>query len=335
MIIVTGGTGLLGSHLLFHIAQNDELAFIRASYRSEHKIILVKKLFEQLDHINSKKLFNKIQWLKADLANPFDVQKLLEDGTQVYHCSALVSFFSSDFPKLLKQNREITALIVKTCLDIQNIRLCYVSSTAAVGNSKEIPTTENTKWELTKKTSAYSLSKFLAEKEVWRGIEEGLDAVIINPCVILGAGDWNESSLSILKTAAKGISFYTTGSNAVVDARDVAKCMIKLMNSPITADRFLCTGENISYFELFTKMATLLGKKPPKVKAPYYLAWAAAFINEQLQFFSTKKTGLSRDAVNSSYKTISYDSTKLITSVDHRFYSIEETIDYAIKNRIS
>ncbi|MFM7637079.1 MAG: NAD-dependent epimerase/dehydratase family protein [Crocinitomicaceae bacterium] len=335
MIVVTGGTGLLGSHLLYFLTKNNGESNIRASFRSQKRIDQVRKLFLILGGESAIVDFDRIEWRQADLCNPHDVGTLLENCSQVYHCAALVSFFSSDFSRLLKQNKEVTALLVNTCLEIPNIRLCYVSSTAALGFSKNDLTTENSKWELTKGTSAYSISKHLAEKEVWRGIEEGLDAVIINPCVILGAGNWNDSSLSILKTASKGISFYTPGSNAIVDARDVAQCMILLMNSQIKKERFLCTGENISFLELFNKLTKYMGTKSPRYKVAYNLALFVALFNEWFQLFSNNKKGLSRDTVKSSFKTITYSKEKLKSAFNHTFFSLDETIDFSIKNKIS
>ena len=335
MIVVTGGTGLLGSHLLYFLTKNNHESVIRASFRSEYRIDQVRKLFLILGGESALVEFERIEWRQADLCNPYDVVKFLENSSQVYHCAALVSFFSSDFSRLLKQNKEVTALLVNACLDIPNIRLCYVSSTAAVGLSKNELTDENCKWEFTKGTSAYSISKHLAEKEVWRGIEEGLDAVIINPCVILGAGNWNDSSLSILKTASKGISFYTPGSNAIVDARDVAQCMILLMNSQIKKERFLCIGENISFLELLKRLTKHMGTKSPRYKVAYNLALFVALLNEWFQVFSTTKKGLSKDTVKSSFKSISYSRVKLKSAVNHTFYSIDETIDFSIKNKMS
>lgn len=334
MIVVTGGTGLLGSHLLYFLTKNEQESSIRASFRSEKRKDQVKSLFFLLGGESALASFEKIEWFKAELTNPLDVKLLLQNCTMVYHCAALVSFFSSDFSKMLKQNKEVTALLVNTCLENPSIRMCYVSSTAAVGSSIDNLTDENSKWELTKGTSAYSISKHLAEKEVWRGIEEGLNAVIINPCVILGAGNWEDSSLSILKTGAKGISFYTPGANAIVDARDVAQCMILLMNSQIKNQRFLCTGENIHFLDLFTQITKRMGTKSPRYKVPHNLALCVAYLNEWLQIFSENKKGLSRDTVKSSFKIISYNSQKLKSLIDYKFYSLEETIDFSIKNKI-
>lgn len=334
MVVVTGGTGLLGSHLLYYLTKDGGEKSIRASYRCEKRKAQVKKLFFMLGGDSGIENYNKIEWILSDLTVPYDVHLLLVNATKVYHCAALVSFFSSDFSKLLKQNKEITASIVNACLERPNTRLCYVSSTAAIGNSVDGLTDENTKWEMNKRTSAYSISKYLAEKEVWRGIEEGLNAVIINPCVILGAGNWNDSSLSILKSASKGMPFYTPGSNSIVDARDVVQCMIQLMNSTLCSERFLCTGDNVKFSELFTELSNQMGRKSPKYRIPYPLAISFAFLNERLQFFRSKKRGLSRDTVKSSFKSISYSRKKLESVVECKFHSLEETINFSIKNRI-
>lgn len=245
---------------------------------------------------------------------------------EVYHAAGYVSFYNEDFKKCIKINREGTANIVNLCLKYQIMKLGYVSSTATVGGTEEKPINEHDKWQKTEFTSSYSISKYLAEKEVWRGVEEGLNAVIINPCVILGPGDWNESSLKIFKTASKGMSFFPTGSNATVDVRDVASCLVKLVESPISNKRFLCIGSNQSFKELFGEIANLAGKqKPIKMISKgsllflYYLS---------LPFYKLMgiRSPFSRDTINSAYKNLSYDRSAIEEATNHSFFSLQESV---------
>jgi nucleoside-diphosphate-sugar epimerase len=209
-------------------------------------------------------------------------------------------------------------------------KLCYVSSTAAIGTNPNGLTSESDKWENGKTISGYSVSKFSAEKEVWRGIEEGLNAVIINPCVILGPGDWNESSLTIFKTAEKGISFHPSGRNAIVDARDVAKSMRLLMESSIHSERFLCTGVNITFRDLFSNLCLKFGKKAPSISVPRWLTLLVAFISETISRVTGRKSGISIETAYSAYKSIEYDNSKLKKAIEIKFHTLEETIDNAI-----
>jgi dihydroflavonol-4-reductase len=328
MILVTGSTGLLGSHLLVELVSLHPK--IRASYRNENSLKYVRKLFKFYYKSNSDVFFNRISWVKCDLHNLSQLEVLFHDVEFVYHCSGKVSFLKSDFTNCFRQNRDVTANIVNYCLQFKVKKLFYVSSTAAIGNNSNGLTTELNKWENGKTISGYSVSKFSAEKEVWRGIEEGLYAVIINPCVILGPGNWNDGSLTIFRTAEKGISFYPNGKNAIVDVRDVAKSMRLLMESTISSDRFLCTGINTSFHNLFSQISLKLGKKPPSILAPRWIALTVAFISETLGRITGKKFGLSIETVHSAYKSITYDNSKLKNAIDIHFHTLEETIDNVI-----
>lgn len=328
MILVTGSSGLLGSHLLLELAQHHSK--IRASYRNDSKIKDVEKLFQFYHPSHSKELFSKIEWFKCDLLNLSEYGELFRDVKFVYHCSGKVSFYKSDFNACLRNNREVTANIVNFCIDSKVEKLCYVSSTAAIGSNPNGRTTESDKWENGKTISGYSVSKFSAEKEVWRGIEEGLNAVIINPCVILGPGNWNESSLTIFKTAARGISFYPSGRNAIVDARDVAISMRLLMESAIHSERYLCTGVNISFKDLFSKLCLNFGNKAPSIAVPRWLTLLVAFFSETISRISGKKSGISIETAYSAYKSIEYDHSKLKKTIEIEFHSLDETIENAI-----
>jgi nucleoside-diphosphate-sugar epimerase len=328
MILVTGSTGLLGSHLLIELAPLN--LKIRATFREKSRIDQVRKLFHYYFDTNSDELFDKIEWVKADLLNLADLDTIFQGVEYVYHCSGKVSFFKSDFNNCFRQNRDVTANIVNYSLNFNIKKLCYVGSTAAIGMNPSGVTTELNKWENGNTISGYSVSKFSAEKEVWRGIEEGLNAVIINPCVILGPGNWNESSLTIFKTAQKGLLFYPTGCNAVVDARDVAKSMRLLMESTISSERFLCTGVNLSFKDLFSKLAQEFGNKPPSIEVPKWLSLTTAFISETIGRFTGNKSGLSIETAHSAYKTIIYDHSKIKNSIDIQFHSLEETFENTI-----
>jgi len=332
MILVTGGTGLLGSHLLFELSNQDRL--IRATYRYENTKDEVFKIFQYYDNTSALNRWKKIEWIKADVRDVISLHNCFDGVEFVYHCAGLVSFDSKDFNRCLKTNKEGTANIVNMCLKKGVKKLCHVSSTAAVGETKFQKTTEENKWENKSTTSAYSVSKYLAEMEVWRGVEEGLNAVIINPCLIFGPGKWEETSLTIFKNIEKGMRFYTIGSNAVVDARDVSSCMHKLMNSKESAQRFLCIGENVSFKELQKKIAVCLNKKPPSVFVPKWISISTSYV---LMFFSRLlrfSVALTPDTIHSAYKTNSYDNSKIIKAIGVHFYSLDQTIENTINGRL-
>jgi dihydroflavonol-4-reductase len=335
MILVTGATGLLGSNLLVELVKDNDAVI--ALYRNKEKIKAVNILFHKIFNSHAEVLFNKIEWVDCDILDLVTLSEQIKRAKIVYHCAAKVSFQRRDFSTMMKVNGKGTANVVNACLDNKNVKLCHVSSTAAVGKMQKEGRSfvvETNKWTQNNETSGYAISKYTAEKEVWRGIEEGLDAVIINPSVMFGPGDWNESSLTIFKTLSKGLKFYTGGANAFVDVRDVVFAMIKLTNSPLTAQRYLCTGTNCSFKSLFEKISKELKIKAPYIKANYFLIEIAWRIAAVFTLFTGKAT-LTKESVNSSRSIVEYDSSKLLQTLDFKFRDLEETIAYSVANKIN
>ena len=333
MILITGGTGLLGSHLLFQLSEKD--MSIKAIYRDKKKCEIVNKLFNYYDPKNGQKRFNSIQWVECDVLDVTTLFEVMAGCEYVYHCAAIVSFHKRDFYRMMHMNRQGTSNIVNCCVDLNVKKLCYVSSTAAIGGNEEDPIiNENTKWKQSPTTSGYSISKYSAEKEVWRGIEEGLDAVIINPCVIIGAGNWQESSMTMFQTIDKGMKFYTEGENAFVDARDVSSNMILLMNSEIKNERFLCIGENTSFKRLFDTIAAQLNKKKANILVkPWLMGMTWRFIWLFCKV-TGRKSAITRETARSAFGKTKYDGSKLRNTTKTTYFSLTEMIENAAKGRL-
>jgi len=332
MILVTGGTGLLGSHLLLQLTLTGSK--VRALYRDDQRVERVRNVFRYYHSDRYEELFSQIQWIKGDILDLPSLEEAFMGIEEVYHCAGMVSFATTDFKKVMKVNREGTANVVNCCLALGVRKLCHVSSTAALGYIENGVTNELVSWKNGPEVSGYSVSKYSAEKEVWRGIEEGLNAVIVNPCVIFGAGSWDESSLAIFKTVHKGLKFYTPGSNSFVDARDVATIMVQLMQNDIKSERFLCTGENMSFKELTSRIAEKMNKPTPHLSTPRWLAGIGWRVAALLSLVTGKKPLITKDTVSSAFKKISYDTTKVREALSFTFHSANDTIDNALKGRI-
>lgn len=324
----------MGSNLLFELSASG--GPLRAIYRDPAKIGLVERLFRKLDPELGEQRFYKIEWIPCDVLDVVTLEEAMTGCEYVYHCAAQVSFRRRDFGSMMKINRQGTFNVVNVALGLGIKKLCYVSSTAAVGKEKKDGidyVIETNKWVQSPQTSGYAISKYSAEKEVWRGMEEGLDIVIINPSVIFGPGDWNESSLTIFRTLAEGLRFYTKGANAFVDVRDVVQAMINLQNSEIKGERFLCTGTNIRFYDLFQLIAKELKVKPPTIFANRFLcaiSWRLLAISE---LFGKRPT-LTRESVSSSQSHTIYNSSKLTQKLGFEFRDIKDTIAYTVKNRV-
>lgn len=323
MILVTGGTGLVGSHLLYHLSlENDK---IRAIYRTEKSLEKVKKVFSY--YTSDEQFFSKIEWFQADITNVPSLIPAFLGIKYVYHCAAFISFNPKDYIEMRKINIHGTAIIVNLSIDAKIEKLCFVSSIAAVGDSlKGDIITEECEWNKELDNSGYSITKFGAEMEVWRASQEGIDVVIVNPGVILGSGFWNSGSGKLFTQVYNGFKYYTEGITGFVVVQDVVKSMIQLMNSEIINERFILVADNKSFKEIFFLIADAFGKKRPSIKIK---PWQTAIfwrISSLLSFIIGKESLLSKYSAKSAHSISEYSSDKIKEIIDYKFEPIEESI---------
>ena len=324
MILVTGGTGLVGSHLLHQLTKENKA--VRAIYRSEKKQAITKKVFSYYSE-NPNELFDKIEWLQADLLETPSLNEAFKDISHVYHCAAYVSFEPNKYHLLRKTNIEGTANIVNFCIANHIKKLCYVSSIATIGKAlknKEI--TEETHWNPEGDNNIYGITKYGAEMEVWRGTQEGLDAVIVNPGVILGAGIWKHGSGHIFKKVAKGLSYYTNGKTGYVDVFDVVKIMMLLMESNLKNERYILVSENWSYKSILESIAKKLEVKTPTKEASRFilnLGWKLDWLNHKL---TGKRRKLSKQLAQTLVDESSYCNSKIKTDLTYNFKPVAQSI---------
>lgn len=326
MILVTGGTGLVGSHLLYKLTSANKT--VRALYRREHKISNVKHIFSYYTN-DVDLLFSKIDWIECDIN---DIPKLNESFTginAVYHCAAFVSFEPDKYKLLRKINIKGTANVVNCCIKYSVKKLCYVSSIAAIGHhtdpNKYID--ETTAWNSEGDHSVYAISKYGAELEVWRGSQEGVDVVVVNPGIILGPGYWHGGGSSgLFKQVNKGLSYYTKGVTGYVDIWDVVDPMLELMNGSIVNEGFILISENLSFKDFFEKTASELNVEPPIKEAKNWLlqiAWRLDWLNFKL---FGKRRRLSRHMAQSANTITKYDNSKLKSRLNYSFKPIDQSI---------
>jgi dihydroflavonol-4-reductase len=324
MILVTGGTGFLGAHLLYELLTNGEK--VKAIKRESSNLKLVKKIFSYYTS-NYEDLLNQIEWVSADINDYSSLDIAMQGITQVYHCAAVVSFDPKFKDIMFKTNVDGTANVVNIALEHKIEKLCFVSSIAAIGRTESgVLITEDTVWKTSDKNSNYSKTKNAAEREVWRGIEEGLNAVIVNPSVILGPGEWKSGSSKIFHTLWKGTKFYTDGVNGYVDVKDVARIMRLLMNSNIVNERFILSSENLSYKELFTRILLAFNKKPPRFKAGSYLLTLVWRLEKLRSILFNTHPLITKETVNTSQNKYFYSADKVISALSTEFIPIDKSI---------
>lgn len=327
-ILVTGGTGLVGSHLLYHLLQKETR--ITALKRSSSNLEMVRKVFNYYTS-DPESLFRKISWIDCDLLDLDSVIESIRGSKceELFHCAAMVSFRASEHKKMITNNVTVTENIVNACLDQGIRKMCYVSSTAALGSaSEEEEVTEESIWKPSSARSAYAFSKFRSEMEVWRGIEEGLRAVIVNPSIILGPGFWSKGSSSIFSAVYKGMKFYTNGITGYVDVRDVVQIMDLLMQSDIAGERFIVSSQNLSYREIFTMIARELGKEPPRYYANSAMTYSAWIFSSVLSLLTSRDPLLTKEMLSASRSKVRFSNQKVKEILGYQFIPINETVHF-------
>lgn len=324
LAFVTGATGLVGSHLLYGLLQKGYR--VRALKRQQSAVSQVLQTFS-LYTAAADTLFRQIEWTEGELLDFHCMSEIVRGCTQVYHLAAIVSFNHADKEKMMRINVEGTKNIVNLCID-KNIPLCHVSSTGALGRSEtDDPITENDLWQTNRGRSAYAYSKYQSEMEIWRGIAEGLQAVVVNPAVILGPCDRTKGSSEFFSQVKRGMRFHTSGITAFVDVRDVTRCMLQLMEQERYGERFILSAGNMSYRELFSLIADGFKMKRPAIavqpwmlNVAYRMAWLAGKL-------TGKSPALTKETANSAFQQIRYSSEKVRKTLEFGFISIEKSVE--------
>lgn len=326
MVIVTGATGLVGSHLISKLLQQNKQV-LAIKRKTSHTRVLQKVLSYYFQ--NSEEIYRTIKWIEPDLYNPIEIQEILEQHKvqEIYHCAGLITFNDKRINELIETNVKITSNLVNACIDTP-IKFCYVSSIAALLNRFEHKNiTEKTFWNPGKHEYAYALSKYLGECEVWRGIEEGLNAVIVNPGIIVGAGNWNIGWGMLVKKAQKGIPFYTRGKTGYVAVEDLVNIMVELMNKNIFSQRFIVIENNYSFKEILEELHLSLHKDPPKYEAKKWMLQLAKYAEGLYSVFNTRyEPNFTRATVQGAFTQNQYNNTLIKETLKYSFIPVKTYI---------
>ncbi|TAF72600.1 MAG: NAD-dependent epimerase/dehydratase family protein [Bacteroidetes bacterium] len=319
MILLTGANGLIGSYVARLFLEKNEsfVALIRQN--------------SDLSLLEDYK--SKIKFVYGDILDIPSLENAFLGISEVVHCAAIVSFGDVSEDLMHKINIEGTANMVNMSLKHKISRFCMLSSIAAIGrDAKNDITDENAKWTESKLNSSYAKSKYLAELEVWRGIEEGLSAVMVCPSVVLGPGDWNKSSTKLFKNMYDGLLVYPSGTVNIVDVRDVAQSVWLTLKSTISGERYIISAHKVSYQTLLTEIATGFGKNPPKYKLNKNLALAGYYILRIFIPWILKKKFITKETIIISANDFKYDNQKFIKTFDYQYKYYSESIKWVCEN---
>jgi len=329
MNLVTGATGLLGSHLIFKLISDNKR--VRAIRRKSSNLSNVESLFRHYGDTKLEK-FCRVEWVEGDVLDYYSLAEAMQDVTTIYHCAASVSFYSRHHQAMWNVNVEGTRNMVDAALAAGVARFCHASSIATLGNGiNGNATTEDDQWHPDDNHSVYSLSKFWSEMEVWQGIERGLNAIIVNPSVIIGPPVQDDSSTSkIIKLAASGMPFYTGGSTGYVDVRDVAKAMVMLADSRITKEKYIISAENLTTRQILGMMAERFNAAPPRYEVKKWMSALASGADCTWSLLTGKEPSLTPESLRAASGKSAYSSQKLVKETNIDFIPIREAINNAI-----
>jgi dihydroflavonol-4-reductase len=323
MVLVTGGTGLVGAHLLIHLLEKGEK--VRAIYRNSDSTKKTKALFALY---KKEDLYESIQWVHGDILDITSLSNVFLGIEYVYHCAAKISFDPKEEDQVRKINIEGTANIVNFCLAHEIKKLCHVSSIAALGDLAEHESviTEETEWNPEKPHSDYAISKYGAEMEIWRGQQEGLEVVIVNPGVIIGPGFWNQGSGELFTKVKNGLAFYTKGSTGFIAVADVVDIMCQLMKSSVCGERFTLISQNIVFQDLLFTISDALKVKRPQYHATPFMMNTLSKLDWIASNIFGQKRQLSKASARSSYSTDLYSNEKTKNVLNFTFKDVSDYI---------
>ncbi|WP_266203951.1 NAD-dependent epimerase/dehydratase family protein [Pontibacter kalidii] len=315
MVFVTGGSGLIGSFLIPELLQRGHQ--VKALYRNQIPAVAGA---------------DQVQWVEGDILDPALLREALVGVKYVFHSAGLVSYAPQDGELLKQVNIEGTANLVDACLEAGGIKLCHVSSIAAVGRPKNTEVlNEDAKWDPAAEVSAYASSKYFGELEVWRGVAEGLDAVIVNPSIILGPADWSRSSTQLFRYVYNERPFYTAGEANFVDVRDVVEAMLRLAFSDLSGERFILNAERVSYKNFFEKAAACFGKRAPGMRVPSALAEVVWRLEHARAWLTGARPLITKDTARVSRKTHFFSNDKLRKAIGFEFRPVSESVNWVCR----
>ncbi|WEK36629.1 MAG: NAD-dependent epimerase/dehydratase family protein [Candidatus Pseudobacter hemicellulosilyticus] len=302
-ILLTGGTGFLGAYILKELVEQGYS--VRALRRTS-----------KLPFFLPAHIFDRVEWVEGDLLDIISLEEAMDGIDTVIHAAAKVSFDPADKQELFRININGTANVVNAALICNIRRLVYISSVAALGRSATGDTVnEEKKWQKSKTNTWYAISKFQAEREVWRGMGEGLDVVVLNPSTILGYGDWKNSSAAIFRNVYQEFPWYTNGVNGFVDVEDVARATVRLMESDLVNQQFIVSGDNWPFRQLFNSIADAFGKKQPAKMATPFLGSIAWRLEKLKSLFTGKRPLLTRQSAKVAQSKTYFDNSKILSAL--------------------
>ncbi len=331
MVFVTGATGILGRVIVLELLKKGKT--VRAAKRPGSNIEEVKHSYQYYTG-EPEVFFSKIEWVNVDFDDIHSLQSAVKGVTEVYHCAAKVSFHPKDKKEMYHTNIKGTENLLFACEDSGVRKFLHVSSIAVLDGFNEIgDLDEESDFNPKIEHSAYAVSKYLSEMEVWRASAEGLNTVIINPGMIVGTGNWKHSSGELFSTFEKN-GFTFSGGSSYIDVRDVAKTAIDLMEKNKFGERFILVSEGEKYTAIGNQIRRKLNLKDTTVLSRGILN-TGRWLNIFFGWLIPQLKMATRNNIESvtSYNTISNQKVK--DALGYDFIPVKESVDFHLNNYIN
>lgn len=295
---------------------------VRALKRQSSKLNVIQRVFR-----DQPDLLDKIEWVEGDVTDLYSILEALTDVTEVYHSAAIISFNPAEYSEMMQVNARGTANMVNLSLEKGVQKFCLISSVSALGRVEQgIVINEDAVWKTSKSNSNYAISKYSAEREVWRGAEEGLNVVVVNPSIILGPGDMNSGSSKLFKQVKSGLKFYTDGITGFVDVRDVSRICISLMEKNIFGKRFVLNSENITYKEVLSYISEGFQKQAPSILAKPWMSEMVWRLEAFRSFFTGSNPLITKETSRNSRKKWNYSNDRIKKTLGLEFIPVKKSV---------
>lgn len=328
MVLVTGATGILGRVIVLELLKRGKI--VRAAKRKSSNLDEVRHSFQFYTE-NPDDFFNLIEWMNVDFEDIHSLQNALIGVEEVYHCAAKVSFHPKDKKEMYHTNIEGTKNLLYACENSLVKKFLFVSSIAVLDGLNETGVMdEDSDFNSKLDHSAYAKSKHFAEMEVWRASAEGLNVVTVNPGIIIGSGNWGQSSGTLFKILEQN-RYTFGGGSSYVDVRDVAKICVELMEQNIFGERFIAVSENVKYLDISSWVREKLHLKKPKL-IPEIGLKIVGFLGNILGWIIPKMQLANAANIKSVTSFNQVSNEKIRKTIDFQFIPVQESLDFHLNN---
>jgi dihydroflavonol-4-reductase len=318
-ILITGATGFIGYHVA-RILMGKSLN-VRALVRQQSDISQLKTL--------------DVEIVRGDIRDAESVGKALKGCSQLYHLAADYRLWVPDPERMYDINVQGTKTVMETARALDIEKIVYTSTVGVwAGNPDKRLSHEDTPSELKRMVGHYKRSKYIAEREVRRFIEEGLPAVIVNPATPIGPFDRKPTptgQIIVDFMNGKIPAFLNTGLN-FVDVADVAEGHWLASKYGQTGERYILGNENLSLRKFFQKLDRVTGKRAPRIRLPYYPVLLLAILNETLSKWITKRPPkIPLTGVRMAKRYMFFNSSKAVKELKMQQHPIENALENAVE----